>query len=447
MSTVEFDEALQAAIGIAADTSATTGLVTIVLRDVFGRCALVVDDADLEERPQSGATAEEMRRKLGPWCAEPPLSWASDLVDPSGVFDDPSRALYPTSQREIGVVERTMMGDGWLRVQPAVDPFLTRPTIVAFASLKGGVGRSTAAAVLARASAASGKCVLLVDLDLESPGLGPLLLAPDEQPDAGVVDVLARAAVGLFDSSDAVERLAGGGGANNGECWILPAGGRPRDGYTYVPKLDRAYTEFVAESGMLHSIASRLQEVIDLAVSAVAQRSRRPDIVLLDCRAGIHDIAGAALTSIADLGLLFASDSAQTWAGYSDIFRQWGARPTVARRLRERLQVVAALVDDGSFAASVATIRDRSYELFSALYDEIPAGEIADDAFSPLLNDEFAPHSPVPITYVGELRSMTPARLAEGLDSPAMRIGFETFTAAVARLIEDLPSNRKSAEP
>lgn len=446
MSTLEFDEALQSAIAIAASTMGAAGRTTIVLRDVFGRCALAVDDRDSSERPRTDATVEEMRRKLGPWCAEPPLSWASDLLDPSGVFEDPSRAFYATPRGDIAVVERTMIGDGWLRVQSALDPTPSGPSVVAFASLKGGVGRSTAAAVLARASAASGKCVLLADLDLESPGLGHLLLAPDEQPAAGVVDVLARAAVGILDASDAVARVAGAGGGSNGECWILPAGGRAEGGYTYVPKLDRAYTEFVAEDGRLHSLASRLRQVIDLAVDAVGERSRQPDIVLLDCRAGIHDIAGSVLTSIADLGLVFASNSAQTWAGYSDIFRQWAVRPAVARRLRERLQLVAALVDDGSSAATLASIRDRGYALFSAIYDELPAGEIADDAFSPLLNDEFAPHSPVPITFVGELRSMTPARLAEGLDSPALRIGFEKFTAAVARLIDDLPSNR-NAEP
>jgi hypothetical protein len=39
-------------------------------------------------------------------------------------------------------------------------------------------------------------------------------------------------------------------------------------------------------------------------------------VVLLDSRAGIHDIAAIVITQLADLSLLFALDSSQTWNGY-----------------------------------------------------------------------------------------------------------------------------------
>jgi Mrp family chromosome partitioning ATPase len=57
-----------------------------------------------------------------------------------------------------------------------------------FFSIKGGVGRSTALAATAWRLAQAGKRILVLDLDLESPGLSSSLLSPDRQPVYGITD-------------------------------------------------------------------------------------------------------------------------------------------------------------------------------------------------------------------------------------------------------------------
>ncbi|MCP9962042.1 hypothetical protein LUX05_12840 [Streptomyces somaliensis] len=68
------------------------------------------------------------------------------------------------------------------------------------------MGRTTATAVLARRLADEGRIVLVVDLDLESPGVGPLLLAGGTPCTHGVVDHLVESALGNADGLEIVAR-------------------------------------------------------------------------------------------------------------------------------------------------------------------------------------------------------------------------------------------------
>lgn len=56
----------------------------------------------------------------------------------------------------------------------------------------GGVGRSTAVAVTAWRLAQAGKRVLVLDLDLESPGLSSALLPAERLPMYGITDWLVE---------------------------------------------------------------------------------------------------------------------------------------------------------------------------------------------------------------------------------------------------------------
>jgi cellulose biosynthesis protein BcsQ len=64
---------------------------------------------------------------------------------------------------------------------------------VVFASHKGGVGRSTALAVTAAALSREGYNLIVIDLDLEAPGLGEMLLK--ELPSYGTLDFFVEAGV------------------------------------------------------------------------------------------------------------------------------------------------------------------------------------------------------------------------------------------------------------
>ena len=72
---------------------------------------------------------------------------------------------------------------------------------IVFFSIKGGVGRSTALAATAWSLAQEGKRVLVLDLDLESPGLSSALLPSERQPMYGIIDWLIE---DLVDNGDVV---------------------------------------------------------------------------------------------------------------------------------------------------------------------------------------------------------------------------------------------------
>jgi len=141
----------------------------------------------------------------------------------------------------LSTLERGVVGSNWLRSRP--EPGETPANRVALYSFKGGVGRSTAAFMLAQHLGQEGYCVLAVDLDLESPGLGALLRDNKKLPEYGLVDYLAESAVGNEEGLDLVAKTTTVQVDGNGEVWVAPAWGRSRDSYDYLAKLNRAYLD------------------------------------------------------------------------------------------------------------------------------------------------------------------------------------------------------------
>ncbi|THF62248.1 ParA family protein [Pseudothauera rhizosphaerae] len=237
------------------------------------------------------------------------------------------------------------------------------PRIVFF-SIKGGVGRSTALAATAWSLAQKGKRVLVLDLDLESPGLSSALLPPERQPMYGITDWLIEDLVDngnvIFESMAATSNLS-----HDGEIHIVPAHGA--DHGEYIAKLGRVWMPKLQVDGTREAWSSRLDRLLrDL------EKRIQPDVVLIDSRSGIDEIASACITELgANLILLFALEGEQTWNGYRMLFEQW-LRAGIAQQIRERLQVVGAIVPELDRAEYLAGLREHSYEVFvDTLYDEI----------------------------------------------------------------------------
>lgn len=307
---------------------------------------------------------------------------------------------------------------------------------------KGGVGRSTAAVVLARYLAAKGHCVLLVDLDLESPGVSAVALGGAEQPDHGLVDVLVESAVGNVEGLNCVARGGRFRVEGNGEVWVAPAGGRPRDGYSYLPKLNRVYLDSPdptaaggdASGASSRSFAARLRAAVAHCVDEVERASRKPDVVLLDSRAGIHDIAAVAITQLSDFTLLFGIDNAATWNGYRELFQQWQTDGRLARSIRERLRVVAAMVPAARESEYLTGFRDRAHTVFESLYDdEVGANDV--EVFNPAVDDRDAPHSPLPILFSTDLVGLDLTGGVGWLDQDFVVTAFDEFVRSAADLI------------
>jgi hypothetical protein len=231
----------------------------------------------------------------------------------------------------VWLADRLATEGNWAQIAPET---LGRRRVVFF-SIKGGVGRSTALAATAWTLAQAGKRVLVLDLDLESPGLSCSLLPLERQPTFGITDWLVE---DLVDNADEVfeSMIATSDLSHDGEIYVAPAHGA--DPGEYVSKLGRVWMPKAGPNGSLETWSARLQRLLTKLEARV-----QPDVVLIDSRAGIDEVASTCVTDLgANLVLLFALEGSQTWNGYRVLFEHW-RRARVAEAMRERLKVIAAL--------------------------------------------------------------------------------------------------------
>ena len=161
----------------------------LVNRDLNGRVRLVVRESLLAD-PGSGKAfsglAARLKDALGPHAApeESLLIFEEDLEEARG-----GAPAFPLEGMDsVRVVDRLASETPWNLIAPES----TGAPRIVFFSVKGGVGRSTALAVSAWSLAQSGKKVLVLDLDLKSPGLSASLLPEDRRPQYGLVDWLVE---------------------------------------------------------------------------------------------------------------------------------------------------------------------------------------------------------------------------------------------------------------
>ena len=254
--------------------------------------------------------------------------------------------------------ERMVAGRGWWTA-PARHGARRAKRWTLF-SVKGGVGRSTTAAVLARHLARGGERVLVVDLDLESPALSSAMLEPGARPEFGVADWFVEDLVGQSDR--VIENMtAAPAWADdvNGAAVVAPAHGR--DPGEYLAKLGRVYMDRTDDPW-----ATRLGRMLD-----GLEARFDPTVVLLDSRSGLHDIAAAAVTDIDARVLLFAANSEAGWADYGLLFRHW-RECRLAAAIRGRLSMVSALTPPKNSVVYLNGFKKKTRELFREYLCETP---------------------------------------------------------------------------
>ncbi|WP_186042777.1 tyrosine-protein kinase family protein [Burkholderia gladioli] len=468
MPAVTFNDAIRLAAGTLSDPALQNTKVVIV-RDVVGRIRFAVDalrpkqisgrEAPAQSRLDDDSAPRELPEaavnllvdageRLGPYAAHPLIVFRDDLGNPRAVLEneDIHEAIIdgvgpdadPAREYSVNLLDRQIVGQDWLNTQ-ALSDRSTRPPRVVFYGLKGGVGRSTALAMLAYSLAREGKRVLLIDFDLESPGLSGLLLPKEGIPSAyGIVDWFVEDAVNP-EGNDVLDNLVVSSALSmrsDGEIRVAPAISGNES--AYLSKLARVYVDVPGISGP-QRFGDRAKRLVE-ALEAV----ERPDIVLIDSRAGLHDLAAISISTLADLSLLFATDGQQTWEGYRQLFLHWNRRPTVLRHIRDRLVFVRSMLPETNQAEAFESFRSRSYELFSDyMYDEIkPNGQGFDtvdeaDKFNFPLDDVDAPHHPLTIRWSQRLVEFDPLRdeANGGVGDADIDFAFRPFVDRVKSLV------------
>jgi hypothetical protein len=289
---------------------------------------------------------------------------------------------------DLVIADRLLVESDWRNITPPASGACR----VVFFSIKGGVGRSTALAAAAWALAEEGKKVMILDMDLESPGLSGSLLPGDKCPAYGITDWLVEDLLhndeAVFPYMTAISDLS-----HNGEICVVPAHGRnPGE---YIAKLGRAWMAKINDDNSREPWQNRLGRLLEKL-----ENQWHPDIILIDSRAGIDEVSSACITSLgAGTVLLFALDSDQTWTGYDILFRHW-LRNEAAQTIRSRLRVVGALVPETNQTEYIDGLCERAWDLFTnRLYDTVPPGASDEDYFSYDKADDDAPHYPWPVMW------------------------------------------------
>ena len=418
---IAFDEVRHRVVDVFKAEAVPDGVCPLYLvRNLYGRVRISVSDsveADESCRDALQRLSGELSEALG--VHGYPAQDAVLFVDPGMLNTLCDAAEEINGLDRIYWVDRLVTGRDWWTVgSSGSGQEAKRCTLF---SVKGGVGRSTTAAVLAWHLAHNGERVLVVDLDLESPGLSSAMLDFRARPDFGVIDWFVEDLVGQGDH--VLDRMtAAPAWAQNleGEVRIAPAhGGDPGE---YLAKLGRVYmdTGDAPWTTRLKRLLVRLEA--DL----------RPSVVLLESRNGLHDIAAATVTDLDADVLLFAVDSESTWTDYEILFRHWQAR-NLATGIRERLSIVSALTPELGTEPYLQGFRQRAWDLFrDHLYDEVVPSVDSGDEFSFDLHDEHAPHDPMVVHWT---RGLAPGTSLRDLEQTTVYLAYAKFLSRFDKLI------------
>jgi MinD-like ATPase involved in chromosome partitioning or flagellar assembly len=235
---------------------------------------------------------------------------------------------------------------------------------VTFYSYKGGTGRSMALVNVAVELVKSGRRVLIVDFDLEAPGLDTFNLPRPQSAAAskGVVEfVLAYLKTG--ETPDVSEFVYSSNiPTATGKLYVMPAG-RYNDGYDARFKSINWPDLYENHDGYL------LFE--DLKVQW--QKSLEVDYVLIDSRTGHTDVGGICTRQLPDSVVLFFFPNEQNRRGLQDVIRQIKEESKTGRNKSIKIHFVmsnAPETDDeeGFLAKKVSEFKETlEFKTFTAV--------------------------------------------------------------------------------
>jgi cellulose biosynthesis protein BcsQ len=385
----------------------------VVVRDLLGRVRLAID---ADKRESHTLDTEELEQRLSQAL---PKWFETPILRPSGglelsrlcasvlsqnapwrdaVWEDPvtgDRRRPPAGRWHL--VERHLSKTAWVGDAKGKPPWplvAAKPAVVTFYSFKGGVGRTTLVASSAWHLATQGKRVVIIDLDVEAPGVSSLLGA---QADRGVLDFVVDHAATKSVDLDRMLVPARELGDVSPLVEVVPAGNLDSAYFEKLARLDYAGSGLLTPQGE-NPVRSALLELL----RAVARLDPRPDYILLDSRAGLHDVAGLSLHDLAHVDVLVGRDSDQNYRGLELTVEALGRRRS-SQDLRAIVVQTMAPEDPSSpeFARITAAYRARSH---AAFVDHVYS--LADDSVEdadPVLEDESAAHFPLVVRFNSRL--------------------------------------------
>lgn len=181
--------------------------------------------------------------------------------------------------------------------------------VTTFYSFKGGVGRTFALVNVAIELAKTGRRVLLVDFDLEAPGIHTFASLRPSEPHPGIIEyvtdyVATRVAPDLRDFVYEVKNVTDQGGP----IWIMPAG--------------RGDCEYRAQLSSIdwQALYAKLDGFLFFEdLKAQWKAVLEPDYVLIDSRTGHTDVEGICTRQLPDAVVVLFFPNEQNLCGLKDV--------------------------------------------------------------------------------------------------------------------------------
>lgn len=434
MSIVYFDDSLPALVHVLLKKMDRAFVEEgTVLRDASGHlCFVARRKAESDEEREGLKMA--LIETLGPYARPDRPIIFSDDFGAQALLDSGDRIPVQIKDVFCFLIDRRIVGAGWLEAPSSI---LKTPPRIVFATLKGGVGRSTALAIAAMDLARRNHNVLVIDMDLEAPGVGHMILHKDRIPEFGVTDFLVENGILGVDLMDARKFIGTSSftSESGGRVDVMPALGKRSMEFpqNVLPKLSRAMIEDITEDGCV-TVSDQISSMIERITNFSAY-----DVVLIDSRAGLSELAAPAILGLGATVLLFGTAQIQTIDGYQALFAGLHLLAQRDRNMGSDAEWRASLRPVYAKASGVAAIedafRDDLYDLYSEhLYDK-ERPEEDEDTFRFTRHDETAPHSPIVIpfnpTFVDFDPGRTPAQLSESFYGQTYRSFLNEINAII----------------
>lgn len=293
--------------GATVDWSALRALLDVELSPWFFGPILRCDHGSPDARRLAQQLIQQHRTPTIRWPAE----WPTELDLTLGAPATPLPSRWCGSQR-------LLTKESWLSSTPASPPWQfgsQTPMVISFFSFKGGVGRTTALALTAYHLSRSllfptanqpvdTRPVVLVDLDLEAPGLGALFGLP---PGPGVIDALLEHSITGSISPSTLTSIVRTVNTQGVALEVITAGDL---GQHHLEKLGRLDYLGGGQDG-----ASPVGAALRALLEAIKARTPTPKFILIDARAGLHDLGGLALHGLSHADVLVGRDNEQGRTG------------------------------------------------------------------------------------------------------------------------------------
>jgi MinD-like ATPase involved in chromosome partitioning or flagellar assembly len=207
---------------------------------------------------------------------------------------------------------------------------------ITFYSFKGGVGRTMALVNVAAQLANMGRKVLLVDFDLEAPGLETFDHLRPKEPHPGMVEYVTEY-MRTKCAPDVRDYIysAGSVGKKSGQLWVMPAGRRDAKYHPALSKIDWL-SLYRDHDGFLLFEDTKAQW----------EQEFKPDYVLIDSRTGHTDVEGICTRQLPDAVVVLFFPNEQNRVGLRDVCRRIRDEATTGLMKQIRLHFVMSNVPD-----------------------------------------------------------------------------------------------------